>query len=95
MLFLSLQIKRYIVRPTMDLSKDPLNSDLFKLTSPGELENYQSLNIQIQHHFNSIYHPNSARIVSKFNLVDPTKMNRNKEANEILEDKRRVGLLVI
>lgn len=72
----------------MDLSKDPLNTGLFKLTSQGEIEHQKSLNVQVQHQMNLIYYPGNANIVSKVRAPDLKKFGKGHNLKELMQRKK-------
>lgn len=72
----------------MDLSKDPVNTGLFKLTSQGEIEHQKSLNVQVQHQMNLIYYPGNANIVSKVRVADIKKLGKGHNLKEMLQRKK-------
>ena len=72
----------------MDLSKDPVNTGLFKLTSQGEIEHQKSLNVQVQHQMNLIYYPGNANIVSKVRVTDLKKVGKGHNLKDLLQRKK-------
>ena len=76
-------IQRFVVKPTMDLSRDPNLTYTFKLNQ-DELRNQRSLNVQIQHAFNHMHHPDHTLLVSKFSFPDQQKDHRKEKKNKML-----------
>ncbi len=76
----------------MDLSKDPVNTGLFKLTTQGEIEHQKSLNVQIQHQMNLIYYPGNANIVSKARVFEAKKLGKGHNLKDLHQRKKALSL---
>ncbi len=72
----------------MDLTRDP-RFNTFKLNQ-NELKNQRSTNIQVQHYFNSIHHPNSVRIVA----IGQNEIKTKKENEKELKTKTKLDQTV-
>lgn len=74
------KIDRYITKPAMDLTRDP-RFNTFKMEA-DDLKNQRSTNIQIQHYFNSIHHPNSVRMIAigQNDVTTPTEQGKELKA---------------
>jgi hypothetical protein len=75
-------IERFVVKPSMDLSRDPNLPYTFKLNQE-ELRNQRSLNVQIQHAFNSMHHPDYTTLTSKFTMADSHRDPRKEKKHKL------------
>lgn len=76
-------IERFVVKPAMDLSRDPNLTYTFKLNQE-DLRNQRSLNVQVQHAFNHMHHPDHTVLISKFSFGDGQKEHRKEKKNKML-----------
>lgn len=72
----------------MDLTRDP-RFNTFMLNQ-NELKNQRSTNIQVQHYFNSIHHPNNVRIVA----IGQNEVKSNREQERDSKSKVKVDQTV-